>query len=116
MVSGKIIKTMIRGRQDQGRSLYVNNWNTSPMLFKQLVDKGTNACEKVRINRKYLPKVNTTGMKAGEVLVFNSPKMSFFCWEDKKLVNMFSTKQYAEMVSTDRRKWRTGQIIKNQMK
>ncbi|XP_051176197.1 piggyBac transposable element-derived protein 4-like [Leptopilina boulardi] len=55
--SGSVVKRLLGDLSGQGRSLHIDNWYTSPLLCKQLVDEKTNVCGTVRINRKYMPKV-----------------------------------------------------------
>ena len=40
---------------DEGRMLYVDNFYTSPTLFKDLYELGTFASGTVRVNRKHFP-------------------------------------------------------------
>lgn len=69
----------------------MDNWYTSPVLFKQLVDEKTNVCGTVRLTRKYMPKVETKRMKVGQMQVLHTPKISLLVWKDKEIVSLLST-------------------------
>lgn len=52
-VSGEVVKDVLGDLGKQGRSLFIDNWYTSPMLCKQLHDEKTNVCRTVKTNRKH---------------------------------------------------------------
>lgn len=90
-VSAETAKKMLGDLAKLGRFLYIDNWYTSPLLFKQLVDEKSNACGTVRMNRKYLPKFNTTQRKVGDMNVLHTPKLCLILWKDKKVVSLRKT-------------------------
>ena len=100
--SGKVVIEMIGDLEGQGRSLYVDNWYSSPKLFSKLHDEKTNVCGTIRKNRTHLPKINTKIIKKGEVKKFSSSQMTFIAWKDKKVVTMLSTMHSPEMITTDK--------------
>lgn len=100
--SGKVVIEIIGDLGGQGRSLYVDNWYSSPKLFSKLHDEKLNVCGTVRINRMHLPKINTKIIKKGEVKKFSSSQMTFIVWKDKKVVTMLSTMRSLEMITTDK--------------
>lgn len=108
-VSGATAKEMLGDLAKQGRNLHIDNWYTFPLLLKQLVDEKTNACGTVRMNRKYLPEVNTKQMKLGDMKVFHTPKLCLILWKDKKVVSMLTTYQRPLMITTNKLNHRTGE-------
>ena len=40
----------------KGYNIYLDNWYSSPGLFVQLLQAGTNVCATVRLNRNKMPK------------------------------------------------------------
>ncbi|XP_018401600.1 PREDICTED: piggyBac transposable element-derived protein 4-like [Cyphomyrmex costatus] len=99
-ISGTVVKTLLRDLAGQGRSLYIDNWYTSPLLCKELVDEKTNVCGTVRENRKYMPKENTKNLRVGDMTVWYTPKMAFLAWKDKKVVTMLTTMHNPAMIDT----------------
>ncbi|XP_018402230.1 PREDICTED: piggyBac transposable element-derived protein 4-like [Cyphomyrmex costatus] len=71
----------------QGRTLYIDNWYTSPLLFEKLIQEKTNVVGTVRLNRRHLPNVQPKNLKVGEMKVFSTPIMCLLLWKDKKLVH-----------------------------
>lgn len=43
-ISGKVVKQLIGDLNRQGRTLFIDNWYSSPMLFLQLHNEKTNVC------------------------------------------------------------------------
>ncbi|XP_018396876.1 PREDICTED: piggyBac transposable element-derived protein 4-like [Cyphomyrmex costatus] len=103
-VSGNVVLGDLGG---QGRTLYVDNWYSSPWLFQKLHNEKTNVCGIVRANRKHLPKVDKKKFEKGEMKTFSSSLMTYVVWKDKKLVTMLSTKHSPEMITTDKVDQRT---------
>lgn len=111
-ISGTVVKNMLSDLSGQGRTLYVDNWYTSPVLFKQLLDEKTNACGMVRLKRKHLPKINTKRMKVGEIKIMHTPKMALLVWKDKKVVSMLTTTEHPQIITTNKTDKRTGELKK----
>lgn len=101
-ISGTVVKKLLGDLAGQGRSLYINNWYTSPLLCKQLVDEKTNVCGTVRENRKYMPKVNTKNMKVDDMKILHTPKIVFLAWKDKKNVTMLTTMNNPTIIGTNK--------------
>lgn len=105
-VSGQVVVDMLADLPGQGRNLFVDNWYSSPLLFKKLHDDKTNVCGTVRTNRKFLPKIIGT-LQTGQMKIYCSTKMSYMVWKDKKLVTMLTTMQYPSLVASDKIDYRT---------
>ncbi|XP_018367242.1 PREDICTED: piggyBac transposable element-derived protein 4-like, partial [Trachymyrmex cornetzi] len=108
-ISGNVVMDLLSDLGEQGRSLYIDNWYSSPWLFLTLHNAKTNVCGTVRPNRAKLPKVNKKEIKNGEMKVFSSPRMTYMLWKDKRLVTMLSTKHAPEMVVTNKVDYHTKQ-------
>ncbi|XP_043483457.1 piggyBac transposable element-derived protein 4-like [Leptopilina heterotoma] len=102
-ISGQVVKDMLLDLGGQGRTLYIDNWYSSPSLFYQLLNEKTNVCGTVRLNRRYLPKFNTKCIKKGDMKVFHTPKLCLMAWHDKKIVSMLTTKHAPELIDTGKK-------------
>lgn len=75
-----------------GHTIYMDNWYSSPFLFLQIHEAGSNAVGTVRVHRKNMPKeLKKTKLKKGECKAFFSQGIMALTWQDKKPVNMLST-------------------------
>ena len=54
-LTGSIVMELMKTYHDKGHILYIDNWYTSPTLFKTLLEKKTEAVGTVCKNRKSLP-------------------------------------------------------------
>ena len=54
-LANRVVKDLLDGYQGLGHHLYVDNFYTSPKLFKDLLETGTLACGTVRSNRRGFP-------------------------------------------------------------
>ncbi|KAL6438799.1 hypothetical protein ACFW04_003704 [Cataglyphis niger] len=86
----------------KGYTLFLDNWYSSPNLYKILQAKNTNVVGTVRKNRKNMPKVLASyKLKKGEVRTMSCKGILSLRWHDKKDVYVISTKHSrAEMVDT----------------
>lgn len=110
-ISGKVVKLLLADFHEQGRTLYIDNWYSSPMFFHQLVNEKTNVCGTVKLNRKFVPKLNPKEIKKGEMKVLYTPKLCFIAWYDKKIVSMLTTKHVPELIDSGKVNPKTGQAI-----
>ena len=100
----------------KGYNIYLDNWYSSPGLFVQLLQAGTNVCGTVRLNRKGMPSnFSKKKMKRGEI-EFRSCADGLLAlkWQDKKEVKMLSSMHTAEMVNTQKKRRNGKDIIKPQ--
>lgn len=89
-VGGAVVSTLLKDFFGSNRHLYVDNWYTSPLLFKYLYNNQIYACGTVKKNRKGMPnlgrKLNLHEMETQ----FSGPLMA--CkWKDKKYIYMLTT-------------------------
>lgn len=54
-LANRVVKDLLDGYQGFGHHLYVDNFYTSPKLFKDLLETATLACGTVRSNRRGFP-------------------------------------------------------------
>lgn len=87
---------------NKGHTLFVDNWYTSPTLFKLLHMKTTNTCDTVNKRRKGMPRMMEK-LKKGQVCCRYSRNLLAMKWMDKKEVFMLSTMHSDEFVSVPKR-------------
>lgn len=105
-ITGSVVVELLKDYFFCNRELYVDNWYTSPRLFKYLKEKGTYACGTVKSNRKLMPKFKK--LKRGEVEAYMSPPLLALKWQDKKPVLMLSTKHDDKILPSDSVDYSTG--------
>lgn len=105
-VSGSVVTALMENYLNSNRTLYVDNWYSSPTLFKHLMEKGTYACGTVKKSRIGMPKFKK--LKKGEMEAFYSPPLMALKWVDKKAVTMISTKHGSNIIPTDKEDRATG--------
>lgn len=116
-VSGKVVNHMLSDLRGQGRTIYIDNWYSSPTLFSELHRKKNNVCGTVRKNRKYMPVVTDTElkrMKRGEIKTFHSTTMCVIYWKDKKVI-MLDTVDTPNLVECQKIDRLTGVKVKKPM-
>ena len=62
-MANRVVKDLLDGYQGLGHHLYVDNFYTSPKLFKDLLETGTLACGTVQSNRRGFPPELKTNIK-----------------------------------------------------
>ncbi|KAJ8934768.1 hypothetical protein NQ318_010424 [Aromia moschata] len=89
--SGDVVVTPLDPYLDEGHTLFIDNWYSSPDLFLWLYDRCTNACGTVRKTRKQMPKMEEK-LKGGE-FTFRTTRNRLIAikWCDKREVFMLST-------------------------
>ena len=89
--SEAIVMELMEPYLQNGHTVFVDNWFTSPSLFLNLAGKETNAVGTVRVNRKNMPQQFKSKMGKGETKVVFSHKMMALQWMDRKPVTILST-------------------------
>jgi hypothetical protein len=103
LISSRIVMTLMSQLLGKGYTLYLDNWYSSPSLFRELVNNDTNAVGTVRLGRKNMPKEMKPKIKIGETVSFYERDMMAMKWHDKREVSMLSTYHNDEMVLKVRR-------------
>ena len=78
-VAEDVVMRLMEGLLDYGRTLYTDNWYTSVVLAKKLLQQKTDLIGTVRKNRRGLPKVVTGPRLSVEILLQDRTKMGFWC-------------------------------------
>lgn len=109
-VSETVVRDLSKLIINQGYTLYLDNWYSSPNIFQYLHQHDTNAIGTVRSNRKNMPKdLEATKLKKGEVATRSSKGILAVKWSDRKEVYLLSTMhKNAEMTDTGKRKVEKG--------
>lgn len=88
-VTEQICLEMVKDYKNQGYTLYMNNYYTSPQLFQELKRKGIGACGTVKANRKFMPfdlQPAALDLQKGDLPVF-------MCCQDMITCAMMDTKR-----------------------
>ncbi|XP_051159196.1 piggyBac transposable element-derived protein 4-like [Leptopilina boulardi] len=114
-VSGKVVVKLLVDLSGQGRTLFLDNWYSSPSLFAYLYERKNNVIGTVRTNRKHMP--NTKGLKLHKLarnstLIFHSETLLVVMWKDKKVVTILSTLPGSDFVETSKIDHKTGEKVK----
>ncbi|XP_015436675.1 PREDICTED: piggyBac transposable element-derived protein 4-like [Dufourea novaeangliae] len=101
-VSETVVMQLAERILGKGYTLFLDNWYSSPNLYKILQAKNTNVVGTVRKNRKNMPKeLASYKLNKGEVRTLSCRGILSFRWHAKKDVYIISTKySNAEMVDT----------------
>ena len=63
----KVVLGMIDSLLDKGYNVYLDNWYSSPDLYIRLLNRSTNSCGTVRLNRRNMPAVPNERKNMGDV-------------------------------------------------
>ena len=88
-----VVKTLAMPLFNKGHVIYMDNFFSSPGLFKELADNQTGACGTLRANRIGVPEtIKRAKPKAGEPPVTDRDgHILYISWYDKKVVNLITT-------------------------
>lgn len=81
---------MLQGYLKKGRTLFTDNWYTSPLLASHLHKNKTNSCGTVQKNRRRMPELKCK-LKVGETKSLHTTKMLAMRWLDRRDVYMLTT-------------------------
>ena len=78
---------------DKGHHVYMDNFFSSPTLYKDLSDHWTGACGTLRVNRQLVPQaIKQAAPKKGDPPIFvREGRLQHVSWQDKKKVTVIST-------------------------
>jgi len=89
--TSRIVITLLQDLLGKGYTVYMDNFYTSPTLFRQLVENDTDAVGTVRLNRRNIPQELKKKIARGQVVTRYCGKLMALKWHDKKDVSMLST-------------------------
>jgi len=89
--SSRIVITLVHDLLGKGYCVFVDNWYTPPLLFRELHSQLTDAVGTVRLNRKHMPVQLKTKIAQGSTVAKFSQELMALKWHDKKEVTMLST-------------------------
>lgn len=115
--SGSIVLHLTKHLLQQGRTLFLNNYHSSPALYEMLHKNGTNVCGIVRLKRKEMPYYGMIArdlnrLEKGQMLVRYNEIVAFCAWKDKKLVSTLTTVHAPRLVLSTNIDHVTGQYRK----
>lgn len=108
--SGNIVVNLLQQYLGKGHQLFVNNWFSSPALFKFLHNCTINSCGTVRKRRENMPKMKEK-LKSGELSFRSSGNLLALKWQSKHEVWMLSTSHSAEYRNSRKINYYTGEVI-----
>ncbi|KAI4476158.1 hypothetical protein M0804_013821 [Polistes exclamans] len=98
----------------KGYCLFIDNWYSSPKLFRELYKMKTNVCGTVRINRKEMPReLKSHVLQQGEAIIFTTKEMAAIKWKNKKDFVMLTTMHDLSFVEAGKQNRYTGQKTLN---
>ena len=89
--TSRIVMTLLHDLLGKGYTVYMDNYYTSPTLFRELIANNTDAVGTVRLNRKNIPADLKKKIARGEIVARFCGKLMALKWHDKKDVSMMST-------------------------
>lgn len=117
-VSTNVVMNMCAPLLDQGHTLYIDNWYSSPDLFSRLTERQTNAIGTVRHNRKDMPRdISKSKLKIGEHEIWSAKNILCVKWRDNKDVYFLSSKhKSADITATGKLRRKRGQEPREEVK
>ena len=108
--SGAVVKKLMDKYLNKDHVLYTDNYYTSPLLSKYLLEHDTGSCGTVRSGQKSYPQFEKGQPKS--VQLKKSGDMLAIAWHDKRQVCMLSTVSEGKMKETGRKDRTTDENIK----
>lgn len=96
-----LVLDMMKDLLYKGYRLFMDNWYSSPLLFRELWNRQTHAAGTVRMTRKFMPK--DFEPKGEKVQVRKSDELLCVRWKDKRDVTMLTNMHGSGMGSTGKK-------------
>lgn len=112
--SANVVKNLMNESEllEKGYCLFLDNWYSSPTLYRDLYEMKTNVCGTARINRKGMPRdLKSVQLKKGEAVSFATKNILAIKWKDKKDVIILTTMHKLEFAETEKVNRHTGEKI-----
>ncbi|KAK8771667.1 hypothetical protein V5799_010397, partial [Amblyomma americanum] len=91
LCSEAVVIDLLEKRLPDGHTVFMDNWYSSPLLFRHLKEAGSNAVGTVRLQRKNMPKDFKAKLQKCECKSLFALGIMALTWQDKKQVTMLST-------------------------
>ena len=91
-ITHRTVMLACEGVLDKGHHIYMDNYFSSPALYKELADHSTGACRTLRVNRIGVP-TSVQNCKPTDDLAITSRegRLLFITWKDKRIVNLITS-------------------------
>jgi len=112
--TGNVVYRLVRGFENQGFTVYMDRFYTSPILYKFLSDKGIDACGTVVTNRKHFPVEiirKKKELKRGESIYVAAGNLSAVTWMDRRPIYFMSTCHDPSETTVVKRHEKSGESI-----
>ena len=120
-----VVISLVEGLMKLGYRVYVDNFYSSPVLFKYLKENGFEACGTCDINRRGCPDelkqlkaaLSKARVERGEGYWVRDGNLVFVLWKDTKVVSVMSTMHQATGTATVERKFKDkdGHLVRKQV-
>nr|XP_005559135.2 piggyBac transposable element-derived protein 4 [Macaca fascicularis] len=101
--SSRIVLTLVNDLLGQGYCVFLDNFNISPMLFRELHQNRTDAVGTARLNRKQIPNDLKKRIAKGTTVARFCGELMALKWCDEKEVTMLSTFHSDTMIEVNNR-------------
>ena len=99
LVSSRIVLSLMKDLFDKGYCVFMDNFYSSPALYRQLLQHQTDAVGTVRIGRRNMPADLKKPIERGSTVARYTSDMMALKWKDKRDVAMLSTYHNNTMIS-----------------
>lgn len=103
---------MVEDLTEEGRVVYMDNFYSSPILFRNLYNRGTYASGTIRTNRLHYPstELDASAKQKGDMSFFHDDEMTAGKWVDKRNVYFLSTFKHDEVEEITRHQSSGGEM------
>ena len=101
--SSMIVLTLGKKLLDQGYCFYMDNWYSSPALFRQLRQRNTDGVGTVRVCRSKMPADLKQKLPRGNIAARFGENLMALKWHDKREITMLSTYHGSETTTVKTR-------------
>ena len=99
-----VVMELMKGLEHKGHHVYMDNFFSSPDLFRDLKSLGIGACGTARVDRKGMPALFSSNLEKGKVRKRQlAGGVLALQWQDKNKVTMLSTIHQSGMTVVQRR-------------
>jgi hypothetical protein len=103
--STNVVLNMCEPLFDRGQTLYLDNWYSSPDLFRRITNRSTNVVGTVRPNRRDMPPdISKTKLNRGEFEIWSANNILCLKWRDKDVHLLSSKHKTADIKGTGKLK------------